>query len=335
MADNIIILPGSYLRGKFGRRYQIERQVNILNSTPDYSPTTVSPRLPRPRPVVYKAKNKSGSKHFAIKLVAEQDRQHLANEILALKRAWFVPSVPTIIENLTNDSKYNVWFFAYQWFDDRDWVPLNRIITQQPLSRFTEEKAYMYMVQLQNALKAHLWILHTLGLYHGDLKSEHILVRKNSAKKQDQLLDIDFGSLDFRKIRIIDFGFAYLRPHVFSKVRRIFPNRWQGGSVGYSNPYFWHKEHTHSIDLRSLPAIDHYGMNAILYYAFSGECFPMASPAYRSLSQPGSGGKVAAFCKSYNESIGKRVHDLHQGGHHKLGKLMKRIIMNLCAPDNF
>jgi len=133
---------------------------------------------------------------------------------------------------------------------------------------------------------------------------------------------------------LIDFGFCYITPLFASRNRVTSPNRWQGGSLGFSNPYFWKTANIHDLSRRKLHNIDWYSVQAILYYAFTGECFPIASPAYRIISQPKNSERSRSFCNAVRDTMHNRAIGWF-GDTEQNGRKINKIVDRLSNPDEF
>ncbi len=241
-------------------------------STPGHTPTTLAMRLSRTRPQVYKAIEEPSNKRVAIKAVHHTERSLLENEWVALRKLntlnfWlpWLKIAPSLREDLRffkkKDGIDGIWFIACEWLDtDGNWEQLSKIVTEHPLKDMPD--AAVHMKKLRNTLVFYTHLMHLLGISHGDNKDEHIFVYKKD------------GSYFFDNIRIIDFGTCYLHSG----------EDWKGGSVGFSRPRFWNESYRSRLSIRELRGLDWYGLYATLYYAYTGECFPTASPAYSKLS---------------------------------------------------
>lgn len=283
-------------------------------STPRHTPTTLALRLSRTRPQVYKAIEEPSNKRVAIKAVHHTERSLLENEWVALRKLnslsfWFpwLKIAPSLREGLRffkkKDSIDGIWFIAYEWLDtDGNWEQLSKIIAEHPLKDMPD--AAVHMKKMRDTLVFYTHIMHLLGISHGDNKDEHIFIYKKD------------GSYFFDNIRIIDFGTCYLHSG----------EDWKGGSLGFSRPRFWNESYRSRLSMRELRGLDWYGVYATLYYAYTGECFPTASPAYSKLSGDlefqhldGLKPKVQAKWKGHVDGVVQELIDEANG--------------KLCSPD--
>ena len=128
-------------------------------------------------------------------------------------------------------------------------------------------------------------------------------------------------SLDFSEVRIIDFGTAYLGSI----------ENWKGASLGFSTPYFWDPIHRLALSRKELNGIDWYSAYTVLYYAFTGECFPTASPAYRLLADTHKKSKNKEYFTALNEALKARFGGIDLGAQ----KVLNTVIDALSYPDHF
>lgn len=282
--DKPLFEKGQLISGSKGKKYLIDKWLNDPREetkSPDYSPTTLTPRLPRPRPQIWKAiESRNQNKAVAIKVSYQDDLFYLENEYRSLKRLNHVRNqvnlipldiAPKLVDYKKTDDQ--LVYLIYEWLDPKNWESLSTIIIDPKRKQpgITGDP----LQNLRKSLRKACNKLHNRGIIHGDLKDEHILVRKK-IKKPESLEDYDF-----KKIKIIDFGFSYLLPSGRFSKNNGFDNSWRGGSVGFSNPFFWRSENKNRAHGPALKSIDWYSVYSILYYASTGECFPLASPSYR------------------------------------------------------
>lgn len=274
-------------KGRLGKWYKDPKRPKEIEGkdTPDYTPTGIYSRVRYMRPNIWKAtrvfskSNKPKPWESILshsgKLVAikSSSRDHgffaLKNEADALARlqrlAWWPPFriAPQLYEYLTfDDQESKHWFIAYEWLQygkkGVKWESLSSIMRNRKYKALET----LELITLQRTLYKATNKMHSQKVYHGDIKDEHILVKKHSENQYD-----------FSKIRFIDFGLSYVNKKTAA---------WKGASLGFCNPYFWHSQNQ-SLNQRSLKLLDWYGIDSVLYYALTGECFPIASPAYRGL----------------------------------------------------
>jgi serine/threonine protein kinase len=274
------------LKGGLGKWYKRIRRVPTSSRQTPYTPSIFYPHTWRSRTEVWKAESsrtnfqkpgifraflKIGSKPVAIKsLKHTQVNLPLKNEAEALNRLqwvnWMPPFhiAPKLYEYLKFDQASRCWFIAFEWFEIEQsgeglkWEKLEDILKKGPLPTGD-------LLELQHSLYRAIRIMHSLGVVHGDLKDEHVLVKVVDPVQ-------DRKEYDFSQIRLIDFGLSYLHG----------PAEWLGASLGFCSPYFWNPANR-SLDM-NFSCLDWYGADALLYYALTGECFPIASPAYYELT---------------------------------------------------
>jgi serine/threonine protein kinase len=285
--------PLTQFKGGIGKWYKAPRKIES-SDTPDYTPSVTYSCARYKRPEIWQA-TRSFSKSDRTTL-SEAFLQHsgqmvaiksskLSDGYFALKAeadalnrlqwlSWFPPFriAPRLYENLKYDEQEsNRWFIAYEWLrNDKDveegvvWENLSTILKTRTLE--TTE-----LIDLLKSLYRTVRLMHRMGVYHGDLKDEHVLIkvehRLNKSKWGNEKI------IKFTSIRLIDFGLSYMS-HV---------DEWKGASPGFCSPYFWNSNNN-LLDKNSLNALDWYCVDALLYYATTGECFPIASPAYSELS---------------------------------------------------
>jgi len=277
------------------RRWVNNHEERQYSSTPGYTPTTISPRLIRSRPQVYKAnailRNKSlkGFKLVAIKVVELSNLDKLKIEYNALKKLSrsLKPIAPKIIDKISFLPEKKLAFFVYEWFDEEEWMTLAQILEQDmPLYKNDILHQNIAFQSLSKTLNSVIERTHKLGVIHGDLKPEHVLVRKKNKK------------LDFRDVRLIDFGLSYTK-HL---------SHWRGGTNGFSNPYYWNEYQQELYSWYDLKSVDFFGIRAMLYYVYTGEVYPATTPAFRYLSTPRKSNQMANLYKQLNESILSRFY---------------------------
>ena len=306
-----LLASDTVLKGFHGRQYRVDEWINppgksTGGSTSGYTPTTLTPRLSRARPQVYRAVNERTGKAVAVKAVEAVYEKQLINEAQALKKINFIPFLgPKIIEKPRQYKQ--ICFFVYQWFDEENWVSLKyEIEGRGPLCK--RQNFERLFERLRRSLMFRLNLIHRLGVIHGDLKPEHVLVYQQDLKHPSE----------FSQIRLIDFGLSYLKK----------TEKWRGGSVGFSNPYFWEAADRRVLDHKQLVAVDDYSANAILYHAYTGEQFPVASPTYRNLTNTRDT-RVRSFYNELEEMVKRSCSQGQQPGE------IDRVIERLCKPDDF
>jgi len=269
-----LLSEGDSLESRYYRYKILERLDNKddqdVGSTPDPTPTTINHRLARLRPETYRAQDQRTGENVIIKAVHHHAWELLENEWLALYRLlWWTrlnplnPKIaPLLKSGLEQDDYYGIFFIVYEQIDD-EWLSLGEFIKNVGgLIYCRREHAVHEMRQLRNAFVRAIRFLHWVGIVHGDNKDEHVFFKKARINGEEHIF--------FNQIKIIDFGECYLRGR----------ETWKGGSLGFSSPYFCHPNHRGFLPRKELEAIDWYGVCATLYYAYTGECFPAASPAY-------------------------------------------------------
>lgn len=297
-------------RGRYVRRGGSKKR--SAESTPGYTPTTSTSHLPRPRPKLYEAAvNGHENQLVAIKTVEESGQDCLLREFQALSALSDVNYVPKVREFNYDRS---LAFIALDYLGD-EWVSLDKDIQKhKPFrERFVGEDGFH---KLYKSLEKALSKIHHKGVVHGDLKSNHVFIRRKNEIALLENHDSDEYELDYNDIKIIDFGASYMIGET---------SKWHGGSIGFSNPYHWNPNHRDGLQFSELRAIDWYSMNAILFHAYTGECFPIASPAYRLFIGKNTQPDVDAYFKQLEKGI-----LLKFGGADALVK----IVHNLCDPKD-
>jgi len=298
------------LSGRRGR-YRVDDWINKPgkrpgSSTPGYTPTSLSPRLVRSRPQLYRAVNQKTGKTVAVKAIDLIYQQYLLNEARSLNVLHKYS--PRLIERLrVHDRK--IAYIVYEWFDEDEWVSLKTEIEDDLKGSLNgREKCKLLYESLRKSLQRSLNYIHSKGVIHGDLKPEHILVHRKSPQHTSE----------FDQIKLIDFGLSYLEK----------TEKWRGGSLGFTNPYFWESGNRRILDRRQLLAIDRYGVNALMYYAYTGAHFPAASPAYRYLintQDPNT--------KRYYSSLSNLI--FNENPLDDSPQDFPHVVERLCQPDNF
>lgn len=282
-------------KGGMGKWYKALVKVEINDKQTPYTPSVVYThsrhsraevwKTEAHRPRVFKAVLKHNGASVTIKsLKSTEGNLALRNEADVLNRLEWIDWLPLfqvaprLYEYLKFDQTSHRWFIAFEWFDIEKteegyaWENLQTILKKGPLP--TND-----LLDLHRSLYKAMRIIHILGVFHGDLKDEHVLIKvKNVA--QDQY--------DFSKIRLIDFGLSYLDQEA----------EWRGASLGFCSPYFWHPEHR-ELNPNSIMYLDYYSVDALLYYALTGECFPVTSPAYYEIT----GTKDDCYCGELKDSL--------------------------------
>lgn len=298
-------LDGDY--GRYVRRGGPKKR--SAESTPGYTPTTNSSHLPRPHPDLYEAAvNGHGNQLVALKTVGENDQDCLLREFQALNKLTGLDCVPKIREF---NYDHGLAFIAFEFLGE-EWVSLDKDIQTSGSFKERLHGDEQFFI-LRNSLEKAIVKLHGKGVVHGDLKSNHIFIKK----KYEQNLEDSESALDYSIVKIVDFGASYLIGET---------SKWRGGSIGFSNPYHWNHEHRDGLQFSELQAIDWYSTYAILFHVYTGECFPVASPAFRLFINP----KIQPEVKEY-------YRQLETGLHAKLGgeEILVDIVSYLCNPSDF
>jgi len=282
----------SKFKGGLGKWYKVLEKVEFNFKHTPYTPSVIYTRAKRSRAEVWKATLsfsesdkpqvwKSALKHSGESVTIKslkhtEGNLSLRNEADALYRLqwlnWWPPFriAPRLYEYLKFDKASKRWFIAYEWFDveqaeeGKAWENLEPVLEKGPLETGD-------LLSLQRALYKAMRLMHRLGVVHGDIKDEHVLVKV-------KCIDHDRVDYDFSKIRLIDYGLSYLGEVA----------EWRGASLGFCSPYFWHPAHR-SLNKNALRWLDWYNVDALLYYALTGECFPVTSPAYRGITESKEG----------------------------------------------
>lgn len=278
-------------------------------STPGYTPTTNSSHLPRPHPDLFEAAVNGHEKQLvALKTVELNDQDCLLREFQALSKLSGLDCVPKVREFNYDQGQA---FIALEYLGE-EWVSLDKDI--QSFGPFKdrlngEEQFRLFRNSLENTISK----FHNKGVVHGDLKSNHIFIKK----KRNLKLEDGESALDYSSIKIIDFGASYLYGET---------SKWRGGSIGFSNPYHWNHEHRDGLQFSELQAIDWYSLYAIFFHVYMGECFPVASPAFRLFINPRLQPDVNEYYKQLETSL-----------HSKLGgeETLVDVIRCLCNPKDF
>jgi hypothetical protein len=266
--------PDTPLQGR-KNAYEVKRWINNPDDstpTPGYTPTTLMPRLSESKPQIYEAIDRVTRERVTIKAVHEADYTRLLNEVVALKRTRRLPLPigPRLIEGPLSVKLHNTTIVCvvYEWLDDKQWFSLREYIHDHGVLQETELK------MLRKSMQKMVRRLHGLGIIHGDLKDEHVMLHRNERSR----------AVEFNQIRLIDFGHSYISPRRLERHNPGAYQAWMGGSIGFSNPYFWKHSNRFALSRKELESIDSYGVNTILFYAATKECFPAASPAYRLIT---------------------------------------------------
>lgn len=307
-----LLQSGEILRSGFDRYKIIDRENNPeLPSTPDHTPTVTTYRLARIPPQLYRARDVSG-KQVAVKVVSEESLLLLINEWKALERLkwlqylpFFKKITPSLRNSLSYDAERKIYFFVVDWLDKKYWKNLGEIVATSPLCFLPDAEVHMRKLRL--ALFTATKTLHFIGIIHGDGKDEHVY-----------LLEKD-GQVFFDQLRLIDFGECYLNPL----------DDWKGGSLGFSSPYFWNNKHRQSLSRREMMAIDWYGVYSILYYTYTGECFPAASPAFSKMSDL----EFDRHSQNYYRELEVVLLNKWQNYPDNVQMLISESVKYLCAPD--
>jgi hypothetical protein len=327
-------LTPAQFKGGLGKWYKFPSKASPGDS-PDYTPSLTYSRAMYHRPKLWRATRSfsrsdkpslwtsilgHSGKMVAIKSSPPTDGFFvLKAEADALNRLQWISWIPTLriaprlFEYLKFDGQNSKqWFIAYEWLrydqdvdEGIDWEPLSRILEKRALE--TAE-----LLALHKALYRAVGLMHRwpVNIYHGDIKDEHILVK---VVAQQEPSEIDDGHVyDFRTVRLIDFGLSYLK----------LVDEWKGASPGFCSPYFWDSSHR-ILDVNSMNALDWYCVDAILFYALSGECFPITSPAYSEIKN-----------QQYFESVRDKLEGAHADRSDKARHAMASwLIKRLSAPN--
>lgn len=285
-----------------------------ISSSPSIKPHTLSPRLRRERPSLYKGETLNGKRSVAIKAVGSTGRQSLMDEWRALNRLniyhqliFSRPISPRVYENIS-DLENSSSFFVFEWLDGEKWINLASIIRQNsPLIYWNDNCSITK--RLSTALISSAKKMHRLKVCHGDLKDEHVFVHKRN------------DGYDFSDIRIIDFGTSYLRQL----------EDWKGGSIGFTPPNFWDPSRRVGLQRKRLELLDWYGVFAVLYYAYTGETFPTASPAFRELSE----NSLKNFSREFYDALNVELRKRWQGYDDCVSVLLQDLIDRLCKQEFF
>ncbi|MFZ5821656.1 MAG: hypothetical protein ACOYYJ_17300, partial [Chloroflexota bacterium] len=212
---------------------------------------------------------------------------------------------PKLQHGITHDFERKIYFIVFEWLETRIWKNLSKIITSEPLCFHSDAAESMY--KLRSSLFMATKMLHLAGIIHGDSKDEHVYLREKN------------GKILYDQIRLIDFGGCYLNPL----------DDWKGGSLGFSSPYFWNHRHRFSLSRREMEAIDWYGVYSILFYAFTGECFPGASPAFSKMPDSESDRYVQAFYQELEYTLLNKWQNYPDD----VRLFIAECVKYLCAPD--
>ena len=279
-------------------------------STPGYTPTTSTNHLKRPHPILYEAAvNGHTEQVVAIKTVEESGQDTLLREFQALNILRGLKSVPQVREFNYDRS---LAFIALEYLGD-EWISLDKDIQNHKPFRERQDGQKRFE-ELKRSLEQALLKIHSKGVVHGDLKSNHIFIRKKKDTISSSYNDKNYD-LDYTDIKIIDFGASYMLGET---------SKWHGGSIGFSNPIHWNTDRRDGLQFSELRNIDWYSMYATLFHAYTGECFPIASPAYRLFIS--TTGQVNEFFSMLERSFYSKF-----GGADSL----HNVIHALCNPTNF
>lgn len=312
-SQSLLLAGSDSLRSRFNQYKIMERLNNPeIGSTPDYTPSVVTSRLARLRPQIYRARDTKGQT-VAIKVVYSSSLELLENEWKALDRLkWLqrIPLIPKIAPKLKEgmhfDFEHQIYFIIYEWIDG--WISIGEYVrTYGPLINLPD--AIDVMNRLRRTLLIATKLLHSIGIIHGDNKDEHVFLKSQNGDKQP---------VAFNQIKLIDFGGCYL--HNLED--------WKGGSLGFSSPYFWNQKHRYSLSRRELEALDWYSVYSILFYAYTGECFPAASPAYSSIPEIRSDSQS----RSYYSDLKYALTYKWQNHPENIQFLISETVEYLCSP---
>jgi serine/threonine protein kinase len=281
----------------------------------------------------------------------DQDYSVLLDEVAALDRLswwrWLNPIAPTVWEYFRVDDQTGTVFSVVECFGSDSqrvtgWVKLSELLNlPTPLWKDTESKVHD-LRKLQIALYSAVRRMHMVGVVHGDLKDEHILIRRRKGEKYD-----------FSNIRLIDFGFSYVeydlsrKKHAQSdtymeydldRKKHIQSNTWKGGTPGFYNPIYWNKANRYGLTRQRLHALDYYSANTILFYALTGECFPASSATYSSLADGrgviykplADGRKPIEYYKAVDEALTDYMKKSPLSS-----VFLKSFLADLCRPNDF
>ena len=307
-----LLRPGIELHGRRGV-YTIRAWINGPSripgqTTPGYTPTTLAPRLAKPRPQVYEAVDRNGNA-VAVKAIEALHHRQLRNEAQALQRISFFGFIGPHLLEMPKVHDQQIIYIVYEWLDASEWRTLRDEIEglhQVPICN--RNNPPLELERLRRSLALRLEILHVLGIIHGDLKPEHVLLHYTEDSQSNK-------HVDFTQIRLIDFGLSYLKRN-----KEI----WRGGSIGFSSPYFWEHPENKVLTRQELLSIDNFSTQALLYYAYTGEFFPVASPTYRYL-----GNTNDRSIQVFYENLEKTLRQKHFSDHEP--EFFGQMVHLLCA----
>ena len=269
-----------------GKKYAFRRQILPSGQSTPHTPTVSYARVKQTKPEVWLAVRTAGrDKLVIVKRSHENDGNVLlkneADALARLNRITWIPVpglqiVPRLDSHIRYEDRHS--FIAYEWLPGEKWKNLGELLDQG--FQLEPDTILNLHQSLYNAIR----LLHFMGVVHGDIKDDHVLVRRKSN-----------GSFDFRDIRLIDFGLSYMDSN----------QDWRGASLGFSSPHYWHEENRSALTWSELRMLDWDGADALLYYAITGECFPITSPAYRKVT--GSARKQIEFQERLRYTLRQRL----------------------------
>lgn len=314
-------------------KYTIQRVITPGISSLPITPNTRSCKLYAQKPSTYlatvtrKCERVRKGERVIIKAV-KRDKTSLENEERALKRLrlWrrfrLIPQIaPILVRKLTYDDTTDHWYIVLTKLGEgsigevekpnpaHNWMSLKDIVQKGAL---IEKFPYNSLVIFKNRLIEVVQIMHRLNIVHGDLKPEHIWIEYSNRE----------GKLEyhFDRIQIIDFGLCYTKHS----------DNWRGGSPGFCSPYFWNTRNRTALDQNQLFGLDWYSLYTVLYFAYTGELFPIATPAYRYLPDIDNENSKRFYDRLKNELKSKYCYlDANPK------KILDEIIDRLSKPDDF
>jgi len=325
--------PRTSLKGDLWRGYVYSERINPTPHSTPVGTTTAYPQQEQQSPQVYRFHNQHLNKPVIVKAMRkDQDYNNLLDEVAALERLsvwqWIGPIAPKVREHFRVDDSTNTVFTVVNFLGSDDapfygWIKLSELLNQ-PTSIWNGHQAKLRdLHSLQIALYSTIRRMHMVGVVHGDLKDDHILIhwrKLNTGEKK----------YDFHNIRLIDFGFSYVRYGLRKKRERTYT--WKGGTPGFHNPIYWNKANRFGLSWQRLKALDYYSANATLFYALTGECFPASSATYASLAD---GREIIYQRTEYYEAVSEAQIDYTRKKSPRSYKFLKSFLEDLCSPTDF
>jgi len=304
---------GEVINGGLGRKYYIVETIRY-QSRRQPTPTITYTRLRQGRPSVQSTVMEAkpvpiallsffpSMRRRAMVKTCAVDYAQLLTEVRALERLqrrwrlWAPRIVPRLYQGVTyyRDKRYDRqgWFFSAEWLemgnsqDKKEWEYLSEILRKEK-QLSTED-----ILLLQRTLDRALAWMHRRRVVHGDIKDSHIVVRIREGEGTSP-------KYDFSDIRFLDFGSSYIIGEGILT--------WHGATPGFCPPYFWHEKHHQVLEPHKLRWLDRYAVDALLYFALTGEYFPVASPPYRVLLDRDRE-RVAQYLESLERALKKRIN---------------------------